>query len=208
MRLFFIGPRLFGIRPGISVNPRDLKKLVSSGTASSAGSITGGFVYVLKNKSGQHKIGSSVDPIQRINQLQTGSAEPLDFAWVGVSPEGAYTRIERYAHTLLEAQKIPGAGDEWFAVPASIAIGAVHEAAMRLGDPIQQVQPGMVPQILAVAAQAARLEARPDVGKYCGILNPLPRYIRWPLTALFSLIIGIAAAGIVFVIAAMIQSGS
>jgi hypothetical protein len=37
-------------------------------------------------------------------------------------------------------------------VPASIAIGAVMEAAFRLGEPIQQVPPEIVPQIIYLAS--------------------------------------------------------
>ena len=45
MRFFFIGPRILGIRPGISFSPNDFRKL--SRFASSAKSeMTGGFVYV------------------------------------------------------------------------------------------------------------------------------------------------------------------
>ena len=194
MRFFLFGPRLFGgIRPGVSFSPNDLRKFVMpSGSMSKTAGITGGFVYVLKDESGRHKIGSSIDPIQRIAQLQTGSAEHLDFAFIGTAPAGAYTRIERYAHDLLEFQKIPNAGDEWFAVPASIAIGAVHEAAMRLGDPIQQVQPIMVPQILAIAAAEAKKTTLP--GKHFGMLNVFPWFIRWPVGIGLGIVFGLMFA--------------
>jgi hypothetical protein len=45
---------------------------------------------------------------------------------------------------------------EWFAVPASIAIGATIEAANRLGEPILQVPPDSVPQIISQASSATR----------------------------------------------------
>ena len=152
MRFFFTGPRILGIRPGISFGASDFRRLTRPRQGAS-GEMTGGFVYVLADESGRHKIGSARDPIERRATLQTGSAEALSFAFIGVAPEGAYTRIERAAHDLLQIQKIPNGGNEWFRVPASIAIGAVYETAQRLGEPIQQVSPEMVPQIVSLARQ-------------------------------------------------------
>src|SRR5437879_6248101 len=128
MRFFFTGPRLFGgIRPGISFGPSDFKRFSRpSGAASNTSYMTGGFIYVLRDESGRHKIGSSRDPIERRFKLQTGCAEQLSFAYIGVASAG-YADIERAAHRLLEHQKIASGGDEWFAVPSSIAIGAVIE---------------------------------------------------------------------------------
>lgn len=149
MRFFFTGPRFFGIRPGISFNPNELRRFAK--TDQRASHMTGGFVYVLADESGRHKIGSARDPIDRRATLQTGSAERLSFAFIGVAPEMTYTQIERAAHSLLNQQRVPNGGDEWFGVPASIAIGAVYEAAQRLGFPIQQVSAEMVPQIIYLA---------------------------------------------------------
>lgn len=199
MRFFFLGPRVLGIRTGISLGPKDFRKLAyPSGTAQKS-TMTGGFVYVLKNGTGRHKIGSSRDPIQRIAQLQTGSSQPLDFAYVGVAPADTYIQIEQAAHDLLERQQVPDVGDEWFQVPASIAIGAVIEVSNRLGLLIQQVQPIMVPQILAIAAQESKQQSMP--GKYCGMLNPFPWYIRWTVGPL----LGLVCAGGVLVAIGMIS---
>ncbi|WP_172842561.1 GIY-YIG nuclease family protein [Bradyrhizobium erythrophlei] len=111
--------------------------------------MTGSFVYVISNGIGGHKIGQSTNPIQRISDLQTGSAQELKFAYIGVTP-GTGFNVEGAAHDLLDQRRIH---NEWFAVPASIAIGAVIEAAQRLGEPIQQVSPEMVPQIIHLANQ-------------------------------------------------------
>lgn len=192
MRFFFLGPRLFGVRPGVSFSPRDFRKMMSNAAPSSGSNVTGGFVYVLKDGSGRHKIGSSRDPIARIAQLQTGSAEHLDFAFIGAAPENAYTAIERAAHDLLEDQKIAGGGDEWFKVPASIAIGAVLEVASRLNLPIQQVQPVQVAQIMAVCRQQAAQGTTP--GKHCGMFNAFPWYIRWPAVTIVGLVGGVGLA--------------
>jgi hypothetical protein len=210
MRFFLFGPRVLGVRPGVSFSPRDFQKLAyPSGTASKTEGITGGFVYVLKDESGRHKIGSSVDPIQRIAQLQTGSAERLDFAFIAAAQAGAYTRIERYAHDLLKFQKIPNGGDEWFAVPASIAIGAVMEASSRLGDPVQQVQPIMVPQILEIAAQEAKKISKAGGGVFGhGILGGLPWFIRWPIGLTIGTVVGLVFAGIIELLIIAAHSGS
>jgi hypothetical protein len=185
MRFFFTGPRILGIRPGVVLGASDFRPLSRPGRGAVASQQTGGFVYVLADESGRHKIGSARDPIERRATLQTGSAEALSFAFTGVAPEGAYTRIERAAHDLLERQKVPNGGNEWFMVPASIAIGAVYEAAQRLGEPIQQVAPEMVPQIIYLANQsgpnspsAAAIE---KYNKRWGILAGLPWWLRYPL---------------------------
>ncbi len=112
--------------------------------------MTGSFVYVIEGQAGHHKIGVSRDPIQRKADLQTGSPVPLRFAYIGVTPGTGYN-IEDAAHALLDAHREEG---EWFSVPASIAIGATLEAASRLGEPIQQVQPEIVPQIIYLANQS------------------------------------------------------
>lgn len=153
MRFFFFGPRILGLRPGISFSPRDFRRASAPPPTGAARNMTGGFVYVLADQSGRHKIGSAIDPISRRATLQTGHPETLSFAFIGVAPEGAYTAIERAAHDLLDARRLSGGGSEWFAVPASIAIGAVYEVAQRGGLPLQQVTPEMVPQIIQLANQ-------------------------------------------------------
>src|SRR5258708_39461574 len=148
MRFFFTGPRIFGIRPGISLGASDFRKAFGAprrGTVPrSGGAMTGSFVYVIEGQAGHHKIGVSRDPIQRLAELQTGSPFPLSFAYIGVTPGTGYN-IEGRAHELLDDHRKEG---EWFLVPASIAIGATIEAAGRLGEPIQQVPPETVPQII------------------------------------------------------------
>jgi hypothetical protein len=137
--------------------------------------MTGGFVYVLADQSGRHKIGSAIDPIARRAALQTGHPEVLSFVYIGVAPEGVYTAIERAAHSLLEGRRIT-AGGSWFSVPASIAIGAVMEASHRNSWPIQQVSLEMVPTIIHLANQP-QTPAVPD--------DHQEWIVRWVLAALF-----------------------
>jgi hypothetical protein len=148
MRFFFTGPRIFGIRPGISLGASDFRKVFAP--SASRSNMTGSFVYVIEGQAGHHKIGVSRDPIQRKAELQTGSPVPLRFSYIGVTPGTGY-EIEGHAHQLLDAHRKEG---EWFLVPASIAIGATIEAAGRLGEPIQQVPAEIVPQIIFLANQS------------------------------------------------------
>jgi hypothetical protein len=155
MRFYLRGPRILGVRPGVSFGPNDFRKKPSPRRKAPAASkqMTGGFVYVLRDESGRHKIGLSTDPIDARIQLQSGSAERLSFAYVGVAPDETYIEIGRAACDLLEQQKITTGGSEWFRVSSSIAIGSVIEAAGRVGAPIQQVSEEIVSQIIFRASQ-------------------------------------------------------
>jgi hypothetical protein len=185
MRFFFTGPRVMGIRPGISLGASDFRRAFgakgSNARAGAGSTMTGSFVYVIEGENGHHKIGVSRDPIARLAQLQTGSHVPLKFSYIGVTPGTGYD-IEGRAHELLETHRKQG---EWFLVPASIAIGATLEAASRLGDPIQQVSPEMVPQIIYLANQPdPNSPSEAAIAKYnkrWGILAGLPWWLRYPI---------------------------
>ncbi|UGY15112.1 GIY-YIG nuclease family protein [Bradyrhizobium septentrionale] len=172
---------MMGLRPGISFGENDFRRAVSRQGAAD-NHMTGTFVYVIRGAGNHHKIGVSTDPIARIATLQTGSHEPLDFAYIGVTP-GTGFNVEQLAHEILKDYRATG---EWFSVPASIAIGAVLEAANRLTEPMQQVQPAMVPQII----QLAKLPD-PATGK-----KPAPRWMHWMLwtsIAIFALLVLLVA---------------
>jgi hypothetical protein len=210
MRFFFTGPRVMGIRPGISLGASDFRRAFkgSGAPGKAGGAMTGGFVYVIADESGRHKIGSSRDPISRIATLQTGTAEKLSFSFIGVAPGMTYARIERAAHDLLDRQKIPNGGDEWFLVPASIAIGAVYEAAQRLAESVQQVSPQMVPQIIYLANQpdpnSPSEAAIAKHNKRWGILAGLPWWLRHPIRIAAILMLLAVGLFIGFVIKALI----
>jgi hypothetical protein len=144
MRLFFLGPRILGIRPGVSLAPEEL---FGRGRPR-ATATTGSFVYVLRGDHNMTKIGVSTNPNARLAQLRTASAFPIDFAFVGVTP-GTGFDIERAAHALLANHRCNG---EWFDVTPEIAVAAVHAAAHRLGQPIQTVEPAQIEHILRIAA--------------------------------------------------------
>lgn len=201
MRFFFMGPRVFGIRPGISLGASDFRRAFGSASSSmpgraarGGGTMTGSFVYVIEGEAGHHKIGVSRDPIQRKADLQTGSPVPLRFAYIGVTPGTGYN-IEDRAHELLDAHRKEG---EWFLVPASIAIGATLEAASRLGEPIQQVPPESVPQIIYLANQpdpnAPDEAAIAKYNKRWGILAGLPWWLRYPIKIAFIIVLLVVIA--------------
>jgi len=98
------------------------------------------FVYVISGEHGRQKIGSSDNPQQRINSLQTGSPYPLRFEFIGEVESNAAGQVEVEAHFQLNAYKSPG-GDEWFTVPPDVAMTAVMAAAHRLGYRIKPVDP-------------------------------------------------------------------
>jgi hypothetical protein len=55
VRFFFLGPRIFGIRPGISLGASDFRKAFAPRAPRS--NMTGSFVYVIEGAAGHHKIG-------------------------------------------------------------------------------------------------------------------------------------------------------
>jgi hypothetical protein len=178
MRFFFFGPRILGIRPGISLGASDFRRAFGSTTSTvrGRGAMTGSFVYVIEGHAGHHKIGVSTDPIARLAQLQTGSPVPLRFAYIGVTSNSGY-EIEQSAHALLDAHRKEG---EWFLVPASIAIGATIEAANRLSQPIQQVQPEMVPEIIRLSTQPLPDPNAPSAAR---------RALEWTIFAVVAIVV-------------------
>lgn len=169
MRLWVGGPRLFGLRTGVSFGREDFR---SRRAASLGGGMTGGFVYVIRGQ-GAVKVGASTDPHCRIASLQTGNAYPLSFAFIGAT-ECSPSRIEAVAHDILEEHRTQG---EWFDVSPEFAMSAVMLAADRLGERIQSVPPDLVPQIIARAngapAQAAGAVSGLSIGDKIAIAAPM-----------------------------------
>jgi len=140
MRLFFLGPRILGIRTGISINPRDLVPQRPAGT------LEGSFVYVVQGTHGLVKIGVSQDPNQRLAALQTGSPFPLTMPYISATP-GTGFDIEAEAHRLLDQHRVQG---EWFSVRPSRAVEAIGQAAASLGQPLLPVTADMAERIRTV----------------------------------------------------------
>jgi hypothetical protein len=163
MRLFFLGPRIFGIRPGISVRPGELLNFDAKAfRRSHPPEMKGSFLYVFKGDHNLAKVGVSTNPDARLAQLRTASPFPIDYAFVGVTPGAGYD-IERVAHGILAGHRCNG---EWFDVPPEMAVAAVHTAANRIGQPLQPLEPWMVAEIHRIGAleDAVTARARPPVG--------------------------------------------
>ena len=127
-RLWFSGPRMGPIRPGVSfgLGPRRTSR------QSDAAPIAGQSVYVIEGSHGAVKIGISSDPESRRATLQTGAPHHLFLAFAIYAGENAFD-VEQEAHAILAAHRMPG---EWFAVSKEMAIAAVYGAASRLGVPL------------------------------------------------------------------------
>ncbi len=124
-RIWFSGPRLGPIRPGISFN---LGSRRQSQRQSQRAPMAGQHVYVIEGSHGAVKIGISSDPEARRATLQTGAPHHLFLAFSIYAGEFAYD-VEQEAHAILDAHRMPG---EWFAVSKEMAIAAVYGAASRL----------------------------------------------------------------------------
>jgi hypothetical protein len=149
MRFFFSGPRILGIRPGVSFSASDFKtKEAPRAARTTSGQIEGSFVYVVRGDHNLVKVGVTTNPSARLAHLRTGSPFPISFAFIGCTPGNGYD-IERAAHLILDRQRLNG---EWFDVVPEMAIAAVNAAAAKLGAPVQSMD-------LATADLALKLAA-------------------------------------------------
>ena len=89
-----------------------------------------GYVYVIRGEHGAVKVGHSVDPPQRLGNLQTGSPFGLDIVH-SVFIEKDAEAVEASARQNLSRWLIRG---EWFDVTPDVAIAAVYGAAARAGE--------------------------------------------------------------------------
>jgi hypothetical protein len=167
MRLFLLGPRILGIRPGISFVAEDFGRgrRTQRGPAEP---MTGSFVYAIRGDHNMVKIGVSTNPNARLASLRTASAFPIDFSYIAVTP-GTGFDIEAGAHEMLKSHRCNG---EWFDVQPEMAVAAIAGAAHKLGQPILPVTAEVANQILQIAANGsgpssagnARSDKPPSVG--------------------------------------------
>lgn len=155
MRFFIGGPRLFGVRTGLLLSPKDLGFGAERTTQNAPeGTIDGGFVYVIRGDHNLTKIGFSTNPTARLATLRTASPFPIDFAYVcAVEGDAAGAMsIEAAAHAMLTRQRVNG---EWFDVPPEMAVAAISAASQTVGRKIVQIDKDKVDLVLHVAAQPA-----------------------------------------------------
>lgn len=182
MRLIGLGPRFFGVRWGVSLGRRDLEKIFNSGrNAKPFDPDTGSFLYVVRGDHGRVKIGITSNCNARLAQLQTGSAHPLEFAWIG-APQGQAVGIEYDAHQMLASYRRNG---EWFEVTPDAAVGAISAAAQRRGMNILGCTPELAERIRQVGAQQ---EAKPS------------RALRWMIRIAIALLVLFALMVVLIII--------
>jgi Meiotically up-regulated gene 113 len=191
MRFFFIGPRIFGIRPGISFGPNDFRKAFARTSAVPAEPMTGGFVYAIRGDHNMIKIGMTTNPRARLAQLRTGSAFPIDYAYLAVS-SGEPAEVEAAAHTLLDKHRCNG---EWFDVAPEMAVAAIAGAAHKLGQSLLPVTVDTADQILQICSAGGGPSSS---NRY--LFGGLPWWLRWPLQAVGGLICGAVTFAAVYII--------
>jgi hypothetical protein len=186
MRFFFMGPRILGIRPGISFSANELLRLATKPKQNKPGEpMTGSFLYVIRGDHNLVKVGVSTNPNARLAQLRTASAFPIDFSYIAVTPGTGYD-IEAGAHEMLKSHRCSG---EWFDVAPEMAVAAIAGAAHKLGQPLLPVTAEVANQILQIAANGSGSTSN---NKY--LFDGLPWWLRWPL----QMIGGAICSGVIF----------
>jgi hypothetical protein len=185
MRFFFIGPRILGIRPGISFGASELLRLATKPKQNKPGEpITGSFLYVIRGDHNMVKVGVTTNPNARLASLRTGSAFPIDFSYLAVTP-GTGFDIEQGAHAMLASHRCNG---EWSDVAPEMAVAAIAGAAHKLGQPILPVTAEVANRILQIAANGS---GPPSNNGY--LFDGLPWWLRLPLQIVGGAICGVVA---------------
>jgi hypothetical protein len=167
MRFFLVGRKILGLRPGISFGLEDFfpnRTPVNHNRAAASSSrpfvyvIGQPFIYVIRGDQGHCKIGKTGDPTSRLSELNTASAFPLSYAFIGVVESNDASRVERAAHDLLDRYRVNG---EWFNCPAELAVGAVNACGAKLGERICAINEEQAERIRA-SVDAQNGVARPQ----------------------------------------------
>jgi hypothetical protein len=148
-RLWLSGPRILGIRPGISFRADELLRKPPPRRQ-----LQGSFIYVIRGDHGLLKIGISTNPSARLAQLRTASAVPLTIAYVGAIRCAGHA-VEAEAHRTLAGYRQNG---EWFSCPTDMAVAAIGAAAYRLGEPIASGDPKLADETVRAVAAINSLE--------------------------------------------------
>src|ERR1700746_1527187 len=105
MRFFLMGPRIFGIRPGISFGTNDLLRLATGPKQNKPREpMIGSFLYVISGGHNLVKSGGTTHPNARLASLRTGSAFPIDYAYLAVTASTGFD-IEAGAHEMLKSHR-------------------------------------------------------------------------------------------------------
>jgi hypothetical protein len=147
VRFIIGGPRLFGLRTGLLLGPKDLG--FTGGRTTQNAPINGGFVYVIKDAYGLYKVGSSTNPTRRLAELQTAHAMPLTIAYC-CAPSGNHVAVEKMAHTILAGRNV---NLEWFGCSFESCIAAISVAAHRVGSQIAEIEPRQIDEVVRLASR-------------------------------------------------------
>lgn len=152
MRFIVGGPRIFGLRTGILFGRRDIEKLLNGRALARSGIVSGQAIYVIKGAHRRCKVGVTGNTEQRINDLRTGSAFPIEYAYIGIpdDPNGA-PLIEDEVLQTLEPYKTHR---DWFSVSPEAAVGTICAVAYRLGIKLLEVSPEQAERIRVATALA------------------------------------------------------
>ena len=104
----------------------------------------GGFIYIIRNGFGHHKIGISSNPNTRVADLRTASPVRLDIVYAAALDCSGFS-IEEAAHDILARYRLQG---EWFNCPLEVAVAAIGAAACRLGEPFAAIDPSRIDEIV------------------------------------------------------------
>jgi hypothetical protein len=196
MRFFFMGPRILGIRPGISFSVNELLRLATKPKQNKPGEpMTGSFLYVIRGDHQMVKVGVTTNPNARLASLRTASAFPIDYAYIAVTPGDSGDAIEAAAHKMLDKHRCSG---EWFDVKPEMAVAAIAGAAHKLGYPILPVTLDRADQILQICSAGG-----PSSNNQY-LFDGLPWPLRLPLQIIGGAICGViiyAAFALLYVIA-------
>jgi T5orf172 domain len=152
MRLWLSGPRILGIRPGVTFRRDELFEKPKQRKSASSGS----FIYVVQADNGMLKIGVSTNPGARLAQLRASSPFKLSFAYMGALRCDGYA-MEAAAHETLSRHRL---GGEWFNCPVDMAVAAIGAAAYRLGEPIASGDPKFADEIVRMINETAAAPKR------------------------------------------------
>jgi Meiotically Up-regulated Gene 113 (MUG113) protein len=182
MRFFFSGPRILGIRPGVIFGASDFRSSPRPTQRPPGEPITGSFLYVIRGDHNLVKIGVTTNPQARLASLRTGSAFPIDYSYIAVTP-GTGFDIEAGSHEMLKSHRCSG---EWFDIAPEMAVAAIAGAAHKLGQPILPVTAEVADQILAIAANGS---GPPSNNTY--LFDGLPWWLRLPLQMVSGTVCGV-----------------
>lgn len=150
MRFWIGGPRILGLRTGISFGPEDFRSAASR--APSASTDGGSFLYVITGDHERVKVGVSANPNRRRAQLQTGSPFPLRLAYSAVTPGTGYDIEAEAKRTLNRYRCVQGSGDEWYNVPVEMAVAALQAAAFKRSQPLVPLTQEQLDKTLEIAS--------------------------------------------------------